>query len=322
MEHRATTLLVQPQSTDPEFVKSIHQPSIPQVPTIQSPPVAPEERPSLGRRLLSEGGLVFVVSLAIYFVISGFLDFKYHSFIGDSFSRDANGFYILYSRDPHLAAVGFVWEPLTSLCDMFFLLGNHLWPALAHDNVAGSLTSAIAMAGVAYQLLAALREWGVSRNLRLVLVAFFILDPMILFYSGNGMSEGLYMFTLMAATRYLMRWIHTGEIRSIAYAGVALGFSYLTRNEAAASIIAGAAAVALVSYWRESGSHARRRIAALGDATIFAVPGVIAASGWAVVSFVITGSFFGQYSSMYGSSAQEALLSHEKFNVRDRKSVV
>ena len=81
------------------------------------------------------------------------LDFKYHAFPPDAFSRMANGFYILYSRDPHLAAVGFVWEPLQSIADMVFLLGNHLWPALSHDDMAGSLVSALAMAGAAYQIL-------------------------------------------------------------------------------------------------------------------------------------------------------------------------
>ena len=135
------------------------------------------------------------------------LDFKYHAFTGDAFSRMANGFYILYSRDRHLAAVGFVWTPLQSMADLVFLLGNHLWPALSHNDMAGSLVSALAMAGAVYQIRSALREWGLSRVPRLVLTACFALNPMILFYGGNGMSEGLYLFTLVASTRYLLRWM-------------------------------------------------------------------------------------------------------------------
>ena len=225
----------------------------------------------------------------------------------------ANGYYILYSRDPHLAAIGFVWEPLTSLFDTVFLLGNHLWPALAHNDMAGSLTSAFSMAGAAYQLLLTLKEGGVARVPRLILTAFFALDPMILLYSGNGMSEGLYLFTLLAATRYLVRWMHTGQLRSLAYAATALGFSYLTRNEAAASVMAGGLAVFVVSYRRAHGDRMARRAAAMADATIFAVPGVVAATGWAVASYVITGVFFAQYSSIYGSSSQEAHWSSKRF---------
>ena len=239
---------------------------------------------SLPRRLISEGGVVFLIALTCYLVVSVLLDLKYKSFEGDAVSRMANGYYILYSRDPHLAAIGFVWEPLTSLADMVFLLGNHLWPALAHNDMAGSLTSAFSMAGAVYQVLLTLKESGVARLPRLVLTAFFALDPMILLYSGNGMSEGLYLFTLLAATRYLVRWMHTGQLRSLAYAATALGFSYLTRNEAAASVMAGGLAVLFVSYRRAPGDRLARRAAAMADATIFAVPGVIAAVGWAVTS--------------------------------------
>ncbi len=116
----------------------------------------------------------------------------------------ANGFDLLYSRDPHLAAIGFVWEPLQSFSDMLLLLGNHLWPALSHNDMAGSLVSALGMAGAAYQILMALREWGVSRLARLLLTAFFVVNPMVLYYGGNGMSEGLYLFTVTAADAVLV----------------------------------------------------------------------------------------------------------------------
>jgi hypothetical protein len=268
------------------------------------------------RRIASEGGCVFLGAFVIYLIVALLLDFKYHSFPGDAVSRMGNGFYILYSRDPHLAAVGFVWTPLTSLCDLIFLLGNHIWPALAHNDMAGSLTSALTMAGAAYQLLAALREWGLNRISRLVLAAFFILNPMILYYGGNGMSEGIYLFTLTAATRYLLRWVRTDDLRSLAYGAVALGFSYLTRNEAFGAIAAGTLCVGLVSYWRRSQQQRKGLATATADAAIFAVPGFVAAVGWAIASYVITGSFFGQLSSLYGNSAQEKFIHHKPFHGR------
>ena len=313
MDHAAVTTLTRPE---PQAVSATvnSKGGEPHASTALQPTDNPKR--SLARRVLSEGGAVFVLSLLIYLVVSVLLDFKYESFLGDAFSRMANGSYVLYSRAPHLAAIGFVWEPLTSMADMFFLLGNHIWPALSHNDMAGSLTSAISMAGAAYQLLAALREWGVTRTPRLVLTAFFVINPMILLYAGNAMSEGLYLFTLIAATRYLLRWIRTGDLRSLVYAGISLGFAYLTRNEAAGSIIAGALCVLLVSYWRHDGKRPSRRAIALSDAAIFAVPGIVAAAGWAITSYVITGTFFAQYSSVYGSSEQEALLSHESLHFR------
>ena len=270
----------------------------------------------MGRRIISEGGIVYLLAFGLYLTAAVLLDLKYRTFNGDAVSRMANGFYILYSRDPHLAAVGFVWEPLQSIADMVFLLGNHLWPALSHNDMAGSLVSALSMAGAVYQILSALREWGVSRVPRLVLAALFALNPMIVFYGGNGMSEGLYLFTLTASTRYLLRWMRDGDLRSLAYAGVALGFSYLTRNEAAGGALAGAVAVGAVSYWRANGLRPSRVKTAASDLAIFSVPAFVAAAGWAITSFIITGSFFGQLSSIYGNSAQESYLQHKSFHGR------
>jgi hypothetical protein len=241
--------------------------------------------------MIQEGRIVFILAFGSYFSVAWLLDLKYKIFPADAFSRMANGFYVLYSSDPHLAAVGFVWEPLQSFADMVVLLGNHLWPALSHSDMAGSLVSALAMAGAVFQMCAALREWGVSRAPRIVLTAFFALDPMILYYGGNGMSEALYLFTLITSTRYLLRWMRCGDLRSLAYSAVALAFCYLTRNEAALAALLGGLAVGVVSFWRAEGRRTTRLKTGLSDLVIFGVPAFTAAVGWAICSYVIIGQF-------------------------------
>jgi hypothetical protein len=313
MEHSATTTLIRQDANDPGLDQISRHSLSPQ--HVESSPTK-RRRISPTRLFTTEGGLVYLASFAVYLVVAVLLDFKYKTFNGDATSRMANGFYILYSRDPHLAAVGFVWTPLQSLADMVFLLGNHLWPALSHHDMAGSLVSALAMAGAVHQIRAALREWGVQTLPRLLLTAFFALNPMILYYAGNGMSEGLYVFTLTAASRYLIRWMHTSDLRSLAYGATALGFSYLARNEAAAATTFGALAVFAVSYWRAGGTRRAKRATAFADAAIFALPAFVAAVGWAVASKVITGEYFGQFESIYGNSAQELLLKHKTFDGR------
>ena len=136
----------------------------------------------------------------------------------------ANGSYVLYSRDPHLAAIGFVWNPLTSVADLIPLLFKPIWPALSSHDVAGSIVSAICMSGSVYQINAALQEWSVQRVARLVLTALFAVNPMIVLYSANGMSEALYLFTLTATTRYLARWLMEDDLASLVYSAVALDF--------------------------------------------------------------------------------------------------
>jgi len=302
MEHTAASTLIREQEAECPVEPLPGRPEIPRPPD-DRPTLSSDQR-SRRHRLITEGRGVFLLAFSVYLTVAVLLDFKYRTFAGDAFSRMANGFYILYSRDPHLAGVGFVWTPLQSLADLVFLLGNHLWPALSHNDMAGSLVSSLSMAGAAYQICAASREWGVSRIPRLVLTGCFVLNPMILYYAGNGMSEGLYIFTLVASARYLLRWMHRGDLRSLAYSAVVLGFSYLTRNEAAMAVVAGAVAVGAISYWRAEGRSLSRVRTAMSDIAIFAAPGFITATGWAITSYVITGTFAGQFSSQYGNSSQ------------------
>jgi hypothetical protein len=232
------------------------------------------------------------------------LDFKTLSFNGDAFARTANGFYVLYSRDPHVAAMGFVWNPLQSILDIGPLLFKDLWPALASHDVAGSIVSVICMTGAVHQVRVALKEWGVARAPRLVVTAFFAINPMILLYSANGMSEALYVFTLVAITRYLARWLRNDDVRSLIYAALALGACYLARNEAILPAVLATVLVLAVSYHRVGGDSRARIMKGLTDGTIFLLPFAASFLGWAVASLVITGQPFAQLTSQYGTSAQ------------------
>ena len=305
MEHIATSTLTR---EDVGVRVDEHRPGVAATHlSSELPPIVPDDRSPPSRRVFSEGRIVFLFAFGCYLVVAILLDFKFKVFPADAFSRMANGFYVLYSGDPHLAAVGFVWEPLQSFADDVILLGNHFWPALSHDEMAGCIVSALAMAGAVYQILSALREWGVSRAPRLVLTALFALDPMILYYGGNGMSEGLYLFTLITATRYLLRWMRDGDLRSLAYSAVALAFCYLTRNEAALAALLGGLAVGVVSYWRTQGHWKARIRTGLSDLVIFGAPAFTAAVGWAVCTYVIIGA-------LIDGGGLSTRLSHQQAN--------
>ncbi len=256
------------------------------------------------RRLTGEAGIVVLLAAILYLVVAILLDFKYESFNGDAMARMANGFYVLYSRDPHLAAIGFVWNPLQSILDMVPLLFWHLWTPLASHEFAGSLISVACMVGAVHQIRSALLEWGVGCSARLILTALFALNPMILYYSGTGMSEALYLFTLVAAARYLARWLRHSDLRSLVYAAISLALCYLVRSEAIIPALFGSLLVGGVSMARYAGPLKTRLRVALGDVTIFIAPFVVAFIGWATTSFVITGQAFAQFASQYGTTAQ------------------
>ena len=144
-------------------------PPLPDASCIPSPTVRVMQEPRSRGRHRAQQLPVIAAAFAAYFTAAMLLDFKYHSFDPDSISRMANGFYVIHSRDPHLAAVEFVWNPLRSFAAMPLLLFNGLWPVLASHNVAGTFISSAAMAGAVYQLHAVLSEWRVRAAPRLTL---------------------------------------------------------------------------------------------------------------------------------------------------------
>ncbi len=249
--------------------------------------------------------------LGLYLSVASLLDFKYFVFPGDANARMANGFYVVYSNDAHWASIGFLWNPLQSILDIFPLLFKDLWPALATNDFAASLVSGLCMVGAVHQVRAALREWGVRPGPRLIITAIFALNPMIVFYSGNGMSEALYLFTLVATCRYLARWLRTDDVRSLAYAATALGLCYLTRIEAVSPAVFAGVVVFAITFRRAGGVRKERALAGLTDAAVFLLPFVTSFVGWAAAGYAITGQAFGQLTSEYGT-AQIAAAGYQK----------
>ncbi|HUO47460.1 MAG TPA: hypothetical protein VMU09_01375 [Acidimicrobiales bacterium] len=249
--------------------------------------------------------IVTGLSAAVYLAAAVLLDFVYRSFADDAVSRLANGFYVLYSRDPHLAAIGFVWTPLTSMADFVPLLLKPLWPVLATHAFAGSVVTVAAMAAAVHQLRSALLEWGVARTPRVVLTLLFALNPMIVFFAANGMSEALLVFTLLATTRYLLRWMRDeDDVRSLVYAGVALAFAYLARNETLAAVALSGALVFTVSAlrvkrWRPAdeggGKRTSRYMGAMTDTLVYVAPFLAAFLGWLGAAYLIVKDPFQQF---------------------------
>ncbi len=268
------------------------------------------------RWLRSEGGVIALIAFAIYLTVAILLDFKYRILPLDAVSRMANGYYVLWSRDPHLAAIGFVWSPLQSAADIPLLLFKPLFPVLSTHELAGSIVAVLAGTGAVYQIHAALSEWGVKRAPRLALTLVFGINPMVLYYAGNGMSDMLYTFLLILTTRYFLRWIHDGGLRPLVYAGCALGLAYLNRYEALGAAGMATVVVLGVSYWRAQGSTRIRIRAASADATIFLAPLVATFVSWAIASYVITGQAFPGVTSQYGTGNQTSQSVHMTFAVR------
>jgi hypothetical protein len=160
------------------------------------------------------------------------------------------------------------------------------------------------MAGSVVVLHRVLLDLRVRRASAFVLAAGFALQPMIVMYGGNGMSEASFLFFLLLATRRLSSWLAMRRAWDLVLAGSALAFAYLTRIEAIPAVMAATAVVCVVSAVTTTGDRRVRIRIALLHGFLLAAPAAFAFVIWSIMSWVITGHPFEQISSQYGTASQ------------------
>lgn len=259
---------------------------------------------------VTEARVIFGASLICYLTVGALLVFRYDSIPRDAIARVANAYVVLHSRDPKLAAVGFVWMPLPSLLQVPFLQLRALWPALATRGFIANIESALFMAGSVVLLRGILADLRVSTVARLTLVVLFALNPMILHYGANGMTEALMVFFLLAAVRPLARWMREPRSRELAIAGAALALGYFARYEVLASGVAAAALVAALTFLRHRRERGTRVHLAVADLVLVGLPVSLVAALWAAASWLVVGHPFDTFTSRYGNTAQVELAQH------------
>lgn len=269
-------------------------------PTIQARPVR-----------LNAGALIFWLTAGAYLLIAGFTVLALNIVPGDSLSRVGIAERVLFSRDPHLEAIGFVWNPMQSLPLLPLIPLKFLWPDIVRLGFAAAIVSALFMAGAVYQVHATLRDFGVARLPRFVLTVLFAAHPMILTYAVNGMSEAMLLFFLLIAIRQLAAWLRDFPPPQLAYAGLALGAAYLSRYEAIAPAVAATVVVLVASWIRSRGQAADRIATPICDALIIATPVVATVTLWALASWIIVGHPFEPFTSVYGNATQVHLAQHQ-----------
>lgn len=184
------------------------------------------------RRLPIENTVIFALAATFYIVLANELVFHYGYMINDAYTRVDNAFDVLYSRDPHLAAIGFFWGPIPSFFDLPFLAFKGLWPALATQAFAGSIEAALFSAGTVVILNIGLRWAGVIRILRWLFCVVWVANAMTAIYAVQGMSEAPFIFFFVASILVFLRWSESRRPVLLPLAGLLVGADCLCRNEA------------------------------------------------------------------------------------------
>ncbi len=282
---------------------------------------APKRTARAGLAAWTHRNVVWISLAVFYLVVGAVLVFKFDIIMTDAISRVANASYVIRGREPHLAAVGFVWTPLPSLLMLPLLPLHVLFPALLTSGFAANVTSAVAMSAAIRQMHLLLKRSTLDSSTVWMLTLGLALQPVTVFYGANGMSEALEIFGLLLAAKALIVWLEEGITTQLVVCGIGVAIGYLSRYEAGLSFVGVAVIVALVSYRRAARGHippmsamrlttqnttsaggAKPGWIVLNELLLVGLPSALAFVGWAAMSWIVTGSPFAQLTSEYGVS--------------------
>ncbi len=157
-------------------------------------------------------------------------------------------------------------------------------PPLATSLLALPLSSAVFAAGLIAVLERTLALLGMSLRLRLALLPLVALNPMIVFYSVNGMGEILSIFLLTAATYALLRWYLRPNVGAFVLMSMAFTLGVLSRYELGLwALLYGGAVVAVLIRRRASWSQIEASL------LTYLVPIVYGFSLWIFFNWLIVG---------------------------------
>lgn len=246
-----------------------------------------------------EGLWLAIVSFFVYAGAAVYLVYGMHYMASDAMSRVANAYYVLFSRDPHLGAIGFVWNPLPSVLELPLVALRPLFPAVVIRGLAGSAVSAALGAIAVYHLYHILSKTiVVPRTIRLVIISAFALNPMVVLYSANGMSDMMWIACILGTYSGLLDFLQDGQLRRLISAGLWLAAGFGMRYEAIPFGFMLILAIAVAMWGRESASKWH------GAAIIFGAPVVFASGVWIYFNWLIMKNPLYFLNSSYGNLAQ------------------
>jgi hypothetical protein len=169
------------------------------------------------------------LALVVYAIVGLYLMYHAGYAIGDAIARASSARSVVDSRDPHLAAIGFVWMPLPTFSELpFMVILSHAGYAAA----AGVLSTACWGAATVPVLAAIARRLQLSTALTVFVVVTYAFNPVIVFYAANGMSEASFFFFTALACLFFVTFVQRGGVRYLGLLGLALAGAALTRFEA------------------------------------------------------------------------------------------
>lgn len=240
------------------------------------------------------------IAFAVYLAAGLYLVYPLDLLAGDAVSRVANAYYVLFSSQPHLGAIGFVWNPLPSILDLP-LVALHSWfPDAVTKGLAGCVVSAAFGAFGVNGLYDALEQLGLGSRWRWFAVGVYALNPLVVLYGANGMTDLMLATCVIGATNGVLGYANRLSLRHLVGAGIWLVVGFGVRYEAI-PLGFGLAAGLAASLW---GRVSLRQIE--GAVVLLLAPLAWAAGVWIYFNAIIMKDPLYFLKSDYGNLSQIA----------------
>jgi Dolichyl-phosphate-mannose-protein mannosyltransferase len=221
-----------------------------------------------------------VLSAILYLIVALWMRYTMHYTIGDSLARTAGAEYVLFSRDPHLAALGSVWLPLPAFIQIPFVL---LLKPFGQVELAGPVSTALCTVATTLIIVRLCRVLDLGRAATFAIALAWAANPVTAFYAANGMSEASsFVFVALMMLGYL-GWIRLNRTSYLVILGIGLGGAVLCRYEAVGLV----PVMAFLAAWERKGLRF-----SLSTMLIVALPAVCAFTFWMLSSLILLGDAF------------------------------
>jgi hypothetical protein len=224
--------------------------------------------------------------------------------MGDALSRIANAYYVLYIEPPHLASLGFVWNPLPSVLEVPFMFLAQVYRPIATSALAGMIVTAVATAGTAVLIYRTCRYFKMGLWSSLLLTALYCINPFIFIYGFNGMSEAVFIFTVMLIVTQFICWMEDGQRIHLLIMGIGMALAFLSRYEAIPLCAAIFIGVAIIVFRRRKSNLRSAYYDLESTCVLIFTPVVTAIALWLLSNKVIMGDALYFLHSNYSNTAQ------------------
>lgn len=180
--------------------------------------------------------VIFFVFLVLYLAVGYYFAIYLEVYHNDAIARTALAFFTIFGRNPHLAAIGFVWQPFLSFVEipLIYLLRPFDLMMMSGPAVTSFFGALSVM--LVYKI-------GVLVNpknkfLSCLIAILFGLNPLILLYSVVGTSEAVFLFSLIISTYFLIKWYFQMSQLDLLLSGFFIAFSFWSRYESIPVVMA------------------------------------------------------------------------------------